>query len=215
MRLLAIALASVLLAVLLSGCPGGVCGCGEPPAPTAVELAYCDLDVAVLDNGGEFAFVSEDNVVPRAAIGLELVLRSREELCAAPKWDNPLVTAAYACSCPDFGGFEVSVLDTIVGISVRPTTQYNEAYGAGAELAEVFRVEAGYRNYVSIANYLAQEPNPTLVTGESAFDAPSGQAIRLYAAEPADHNEALALDISITLSDGRALTARSPTIVAQ
>ena len=210
LRNIAVAVALGGLAVLLSGCPGGVCGCGDPPAAIAAELAYCDLEVAVLDNGGASAVLAEDDEVPRAAIGLELVLRSREELCGAPPWSNPFVSSAYACSCPDFGGFEVSVLDTVTAISILPTTRYSEAYGAGAELAEVFRVETGDREYASIADYLSRAPLQQLVFDGSAFEPPSGEVLRLLSTEPAAVTDALALDVTIQLSDGRSLRATSP-----
>ena len=226
MRVIAIVLVSGILAVLLSGCPGGVCGCGDPPGPTPVELAYCELDATVLDNGGEYATAVNTEAVPRAAIGLELVLRSREELCAAPAdlyqsavsplagahpfaSANPFVTAAYACSCPDFGGYDVSVRDTVVGISIRPTTRYSEAYGPGAELADVFRVETDFREYTSVADYVARAPERALVFAASVYEPPVGQSLRLFATESASRTDALAFDIAVALSDGRTIAVRT------
>ena len=221
--------------MLLSGCPGILCDCGDPPAPTPVELAYCGLDVAVLDNGGEFAVVAEDGEVSRAAIGLEIVLRSAPELCGAPvphdrlrdggaPFDpsanpfaaaNPFVTAAYACSCPDFGGFEASVLDTVVAISIRASGAYNDAYGPEAELGDVFRVETGYREYVTVADYLAAPTQRPLVYDEPFFGPPVGESFRLFAAETAAASEEIAFELTVTLSDGRTISGRSPAIATQ
>lgn len=214
MRTAFLAAALVALGLGLAGCPDP-CGCGDPPAPVAVELAYCDLEVALIDNGGEWPVVSDARGIPRAAIGLELVLRSREALCVAPTWDNPFVSVAYACTCPEFGGFEVAVLDTIAAVSIRSTARYNEVYGPGDDLAELFRVELGYREYVGLEAYLADDHAGDLTYDAGVADAPNGQRLRLFAAEAADPNRELSFAIAVTLSDGRVLEAVTRPFEAQ
>ncbi len=134
------------------------CDCGGDSRPTSVDT----MTLSVLNNSGEVPLEGGLSV-PKEAFGIRMGLSASmlSDCNRAPLF----FTAAYACDCTVF----YRLGDVITTIQIHTVNDLNDAYPAGSDVTDLFRMLKNGR-YISLEAYQGETQLTSVYGGQPSFD---------------------------------------------
>ena len=197
----------VLLLFLLAFMAELAISCCDCPELTILDYNSCSLTVQNLDNEGRLPRTSIARSINKNAFGLELAILQSEFICKSQR-PSLFLNSAWAISCECEPAVQYLPLQEIEDVQIISLNDFNPDHPAGSDITSLFRVYDRFEFY-NVKTYLL-----SLQTIRFDFLDPEEKLQLLLIDPPSDTNEQQ-FEITLSLSDGRVLSAESPIVTLQ
>lgn len=188
-----------LLRVIIS-----CCDCVEP-----VEHKYSIEYISVynLDNSGQNPIISETNIVPSKAYGIQIdfsliqvAINQTNTFTIFPE------ASAFDCFCPP--SLQYTAKDSIISLDITTINSFDSQHPSDSDVSNLFKV-LYHNSYITLQNYIKQ---PQVVY---LFEKPEKVTLSLFLLQPPEILGEHIFNIGITLSDHRFLTMTTNPVTLQ